>query len=66
VKELSKLEKKQELLRGTLSKLMGSMSAPDYENKVPEEVRSANTEKRNQTEGELARLADAMAVLKLL
>lgn len=66
VKELAKLDKKQEQLLGTLNKLTQSMAAPDYCTKVPEEVRAANAEKLSQTEGELARLTDAMAVLKLL
>lgn len=66
VKELTKLEKKQEQLRGVVSKLNQSMAASDYEVKVPEEVRVANADKLKQTEVELERVTDAMAVLKLI
>lgn len=66
VKELTKLEKKQEQLRGVVTKLSQSMAASDYEVKVPEEVRVANADKLKQTEIELERVTDAMAVLKLL
>ena len=42
------------------------MDAPDYENKVPLEVRQANKEKLKQTEGELIRLKSAMTALKAM
>ena len=42
------------------------MSVPDYSTKVPEGVQAANTEKLGQSEGELIRLADALAALSTM
>ncbi|KAJ9598284.1 hypothetical protein L9F63_011024 [Diploptera punctata] len=63
-KEMLKLQKKQDQLQQQLNKLKQAMSAPDYEVKVPQEVRQTNSEKLNQTEGELLRLESAMTTLK--
>lgn len=65
-KEVEKLKKKQESLEQTISKLKQSMSVPDYSTKVPEGVQAANTEKLGQSEGELIRLADALAALSTM
>jgi uncharacterized protein (UPF0147 family) len=40
------------------------MEMDGYETKVPAEIRSANSEKLEQTETELIRLADAISALK--
>lgn len=66
VKELSKLDKKHELLKQSITKLEQAMAAPDYEVKLPEEVREANSEKLIQNKGELERLIDAMTALKTM
>ena len=39
------------------------MGVEGYADKVPEEVRKSNAEKKAQTEAEIVRLADAMAAL---
>jgi len=62
-KELIKLSKKEEFLRGSIVKLEQAMSVADYETKVPEEVRAANTDKMAASRGELERLTQAMASL---
>jgi len=62
-KELAKLEKKKDGLQQTIKKLEQAMGAKDYQSKVPEEVRTSNSEKLQQTQGELDRLADAVQVL---
>ena len=41
-------------------------SVEGYADKVPEEVRKGNAEKKTQTEAEIVRLADAMAALATL
>ncbi len=66
VKEVEKLEKKQGQLKGQLEKLQKAVSIPNYETKVPEDIRKANSEKLSQTETEIARLTDAMASLKAM
>jgi len=63
VKEAEKLEKKKAALNGQLDKLVKSMGVEGYADKVPEEVRKSNAEKKAQTEAEIVRLADAMAAL---
>lgn len=42
------------------------MEASDYVVKVPEEVRTANTEKLEQSENEIVRITAAMDTLKLM
>lgn len=39
------------------------MNVPSYESKVPEEVRTATTEKLNQLKGELLKLQEARIAL---
>lgn len=63
-KETEKLEKKRSALSSSLEKLKKSMEMDGYETKVPAEIRSANSEKLEQTETELIRLADAISALK--
>ena len=65
-KEVEKLEKKQGQLRSQLDKLKKAVSIPNYESKVPEDVRKANSEKLSQTETEIERLTEAMASLKAM
>jgi len=65
-KEVEKLEKKRAALRLQLEKLQKAVQVPDYEKKVPEDVRKANAEKLTQTDSEIHRLADAMAALSTI
>lgn len=64
-KEITKLEKKKEQLNQTVAKLNKAMEASDYVVKVPEEVRTANTEKLEQSENEIVRITAAMVTWKL-
>ena len=66
VKEVEKLGKKQDQLKNQLEKLKKSMLIKDYEKKVPEDIRNANSEKVSQTETEIDRLDEAMAFLKAM
>lgn len=63
---MEKLKKKSDLLTQTVEKLQKSMSVPDYEIKVPEDVKDANKEKLKQSQDELDRLAEAIGVLKIM
>ncbi|XP_071449682.1 valine--tRNA ligase isoform X1 [Hetaerina americana] len=63
-KEREKLSKKREKLDQQVSRLVSATNAPDYESKVPEEVRAANDEKLSQLRGELARLNIAEEALQ--
>ncbi|XP_055691669.1 valine--tRNA ligase [Lutzomyia longipalpis] len=65
-KEITKLEKKQEQLGQTVSKLKQTIAASDYEVKVPEEVRANNADKLEQSEIEIKRIAAAIETLKLM
>ncbi|XP_026281108.1 valine--tRNA ligase isoform X2 [Frankliniella occidentalis] len=65
-KEEEKLQKKQDSLSQQVKKLEQSMVAPDYETKVPSEVRAANSEKLAQSKGEIERLAAAMKQLSTM
>ncbi|KAG8224272.1 hypothetical protein J437_LFUL005078 [Ladona fulva] len=64
VKELEKLEKKKEKLEQQASKFEVAAKAPDYESKVPQDVRAAYDEKLTQLRAELARLNLAEEALK--
>merc|ERR1719150_556505 len=64
LKEVEKVQKKQETLRNQLEKLNKSMQIKDYDTKVPEEVRKSNAEKLSQMEVEIVRLGEAMIFLK--
>lgn len=65
-KEISKLEKKKAGLEQTVTKLQQSMSANDYESKVPADVREANSEKLSQSSSEIQRIIAAVETLKLM
>jgi len=65
-KEVEKLKKKSDLLSQTVDKLQKAMSVADYQTKVPEDVKIANTEKLKQSQDELDRLAEAIGVLKIM
>ncbi|XP_044001066.1 valine--tRNA ligase isoform X2 [Aphidius gifuensis] len=64
--ESAKLGKKKELLTSTILKLKQAISASDYTTKVPVDVQTANSEKLENSEGELERLAEAMEALRLM
>jgi len=65
-KEVEKLKKKSDSLYQTVDKLQKAMSVTDYQTKVPEDVKIANTEKLKQSQDELDRLAEAIGVLKIM
>lgn len=65
-KEIAKLQKKQAQLEQSVTKLKQAMAASDYSTKVPAEVQTANTEKLEQSESEIQRIAQAMETLKLM
>lgn len=65
-KEITKLQKRKEQLDLTVNKLKQSMQAIDYATKVPTEVQTANTEKLQQSEGEVQRIIAAIDTLKLM
>lgn len=65
-KEAERLQTKKEKLVGPLSKLKELMQAADYADKVPSEVRDANSEKLVQLEGELAKVIDAINGISLI
>lgn len=58
--------KKKESLDSIVQKLKKAMASADYEVKVPVDVRTANSEKLINSEGELDRLGEAMEALKLM
>jgi len=60
-KEIEKLEKKKSTLNAQIEKLKKLTAAAD--SKVPEEVRRSNEEKLVQSQTEVTRLVDALAVL---
>lgn len=64
--EISKVQKKIEFLQGKKEKLEKAMNAPDYESKVPAEVRQANVDTLTQSSTELVRLENALQALKLM
>lgn len=65
-KEISKLEKKKAALEQTVLRLQQSMTANDYESKVPVNVREANSEKLSQSSSEILRIIAAVETLKLM
>ena len=65
-KEVEKLEKKKTLLNSQYEKLIKATQVPGYEQKVPENIRSANAVKCEQTKKEIERLIDAVSALKLI
>lgn len=65
-KEIAKLQKKQQQLVQTVSKLKQAMEASDYATKVPADVQTANTEKLQQSESEIERITKAVETLKLM
>lgn len=65
-KEITKLEKKMDVLSQTIAKLNQAMCADDYTSKVPVEVQNTNTEKLSQSEGEMKRLQAAIEALKIM
>jgi len=60
------LAKKREQLQSSVSKLEKDASKPDYESKVPEDVRIANKEKLAAAIGELEKLSLAEFALKAM
>ena len=66
IKEVEKLNKKQDTLKTQLEKLQKSMEIPDYSSKVPMEVQTTNNEKLGQMKTEIDRLAEAMVFLKAM
>ena len=52
-KERERLEKRRAQLDATLEKLSAQMALADYETKVPQDVRTANTDKHGQLASEI-------------
>lgn len=65
-KEIEKMNKKQESLTQTVTKLQQAMAVANYASKVPEDVRKANQEKLEQSKVEIERLTAAIDTLKLM
>ncbi|XP_076670453.1 valyl-tRNA synthetase isoform X1 [Andrena cerasifolii] len=63
-KELQKLCKKEEQLMEVIQKTKQAMEVPNYDVKVPLDVQDSNKEKLVNSEGELQRIADAIAALR--
>ena len=59
-KEIERLKTKREKIDGPLTKLRAATEAPDYNEKVPIEVRTANTERLRQLELELEKVMEAI------
>ncbi|XP_071948328.1 valine--tRNA ligase-like [Antedon mediterranea] len=64
-KEIGKLEQKKQRLMEQNTKLQETMAKADYESKVPEKVRTTNSEKMLQTENELKKIEEAIRTFKL-
>jgi len=65
-KEKERLAKKVAVLEQSLGKLQVSMSLPDYDVKVPADVRQANSEKVVDINLELTRLQESISTLSLM
>eukprot|EP00331_Platyophrya_macrostoma_P003762 CAMPEP_0176431614 /NCGR_PEP_ID=MMETSP0127-20121128/14907_1 /TAXON_ID=938130 /ORGANISM="Platyophrya macrostoma, Strain WH" /LENGTH=978 /DNA_ID=CAMNT_0017813635 /DNA_START=228 /DNA_END=3164 /DNA_ORIENTATION=+ len=65
-KEVAKLEKSVEGLKKQIEGMDKKMNIPNYETKVPEEVRKANTEKRESLVLQLAQLEEGVTKMKSL
>ncbi|XP_072401213.1 valine--tRNA ligase [Diabrotica undecimpunctata] len=65
-KEISKIQKKLDFLQTTRERLNKTMEAPDYESKVPVDVRHSNEDKLGQTSAEISRLEAALSSLRLM
>ncbi|KAG5498085.1 hypothetical protein GH5_02882 [Leishmania sp. Ghana 2012 LV757] len=65
-KEVAKLNKQLESLSKQIEGLKKKMTIPNYEAKVPEEVRAANTEKLNTLESQRTQLRDGVAKMSSL
>ncbi|XP_035683587.1 valine--tRNA ligase-like isoform X1 [Branchiostoma floridae] len=59
-KEIGKLEGKKTTLNNQVDKILQEMSIPDYENKVPEQVRTRKDERKTQLEGEIEAITKAI------
>lgn len=65
-KEIAKLEKKQEFLSQSVSKLKQKMSIEDYATKVPQNIQADNAENLKQSEIEVERIKIAIEALKMM
>ncbi|XP_076436841.1 valine--tRNA ligase-like [Babylonia areolata] len=65
-KEVGKLQTKKETLNKQLKKLQDAAATPTYLTKVPEDVRTQNSEKMNQLSGEVERLEKALSTLSTM
>ncbi|KAG9026395.1 hypothetical protein FRB95_008882 [Tulasnella sp. JGI-2019a] len=64
--EITKIEKKLDLVRISADKLQKTMSQGNYEEVIPENVRLANTEKMRTLEAEVATLAQSQSMFAKL
>ncbi|XP_072015193.1 valine--tRNA ligase-like [Amphiura filiformis] len=65
-KEIEKLEKRISSLTSQQTRLQETMDKPDYESKVPENVKKTNSEKMLQTQNELEKITDAIKMFKIV
>lgn len=65
-KEIERLESKREKISGPLIKLKASTEVSDYTEKVPIEVRTANTERLRQLELELEKVIEAIKAISFI
>lgn len=65
-KETERLLGKKEKAEGWIKKLLETMDAADYSEKVPVDVREANSEKLRQYEAELNKVAEAIKTISLI
>ncbi|CAG2161729.1 unnamed protein product [Oppiella nova] len=65
-KETERLKTKREKINGPLIKLRASTEAADYQQKVPIDVQSANTDKIRQLEQELNKVLEAIQAISLI
>lgn len=65
-KELERLQSKREKISGPMMRLKASTEAADYCEKVPIEVRTANTEKLRQLELELSKVMEAVKAISFI
>ena len=65
-REVERIEERIKKLKTQIDKLISSMNIPDYEKKVPVEVRDANSNKKEEFEVEIANLQRALTGFKAL
>jgi len=65
-KEVTKLEKNYDGIKKQLEGHQKKMTIPNYDTKVPEDIRRANTEKEETLTQQLQQLQDGIAKMKAM